>query len=237
MLNYLNRLYPYQAIKLLVKSSKTKQVNKSPIQTDYQAVESTLDKLDRSLLDFTVYRKESSIPNAGLGVFLATAQKIKRGTIVCFYPGTIYLPSEPILLASIANQYILKCIDGLYVDGKPKGLSRRMYQSIYKRENWPGTIQMSDQSWLSNDDKEFINPLAVGQYVNNGATSSTFKPNVCYQEVDLPLQFPNHLRRYIPNMYWNSQIDPFLKMRVIVLVTLRDIDDQEELFSTYMDSM
>jgi hypothetical protein len=60
---------------------------------------------------------------------------------------------------------------------------------------------------------------------------------VCYQEVDLAIGFPHHLRRYIPNMYWDSQLDPLSNqpMRIVALVALRDIQHGEELFSTYMD--
>lgn len=64
------------------------------------------------------------------------------------------MPSEPILFVSIANQYILKCVDGIYVDGKSKGLSKRVYKSIYKRENWPGAIQISDWTWMNDNDME-----------------------------------------------------------------------------------
>ncbi|KAI9469953.1 MAG: hypothetical protein EXX96DRAFT_588164 [Benjaminiella poitrasii] len=230
--------YPFQALKLRVKSLNYKQVVVSPIvnrveKVDYQTVENTLKRINEAQLDFTVFKKTSSIPNAGLGVYLS-GQDQRKGTIVSFYPGLIYMPYEPILLASIANQYILKCVDGVFVDGKPTGLSRRIYQSIYKRENWPGAIQISDETWLNDNT---LNPLAIGQYVNNGMSSAPFEPNVCYQEVDLPVQFPNHLRRYIPNMYWNTQTDPLSNhaMRVVVLVALRDIKVGEELFSTYMD--
>lgn len=64
-----------------------------------------------------------------------------------------------------------------------------------------------------------------------------FEKIVCYQEVDLAIDFPHDLRRYIPNMYWDSQLDPLSNqpMRVVALVALRDIHPEEELFSTYMD--
>lgn len=75
----------------------------------------------------------------------------KKGQILCFYPGTIYLPFDPIFFTSIANQYIIKCVDGLYVDGKSIGLSGKVYKSIYRRENWPGAIQISDWSWMNRD--------------------------------------------------------------------------------------
>jgi hypothetical protein len=101
-------------------------------------------------LPFTLYKKSSSIANAGLGVYLRGVTQPK-GSIVSFYPGTIYMPSEPVLFVSLANQYILKCVDGLYVDGKCTGLSASVYRSLYRRENWPGAVQISDMSWLSQE--------------------------------------------------------------------------------------
>lgn len=40
---------------------------------------------------------------------------------MCLYPGTVYQPFEPLLFVSIANSYILKCFDGIFVDGKKTG--------------------------------------------------------------------------------------------------------------------
>ncbi|KAI8331455.1 hypothetical protein BD560DRAFT_415707 [Blakeslea trispora] len=181
-------------------------------------------------MTFTVETKTSCIPNAGLGVFLKGTMQTK-GTIVSFYPGTIYLPAEPILFVSLANQYILKCVDGLYVDGKPNGLSGRIYQSLYKRENWPGAIQISDMTWIDRHGSVLSNPLAIGQFVNNETSDLT--ANVCYQEIDLPVTFPNDLRYLIPNMYWNPHFQT--STRLVALVALRDIYPGEELRSTYMD--
>ena len=83
-------------------------------------------------------------------------QDQKPGQVVCFYPGTIYMPAEPILFVSLANQYILKCVDGLYVDGKANGLSGQVYQSLYKRENWPGAVQISDMTWMKQKELEYV---------------------------------------------------------------------------------
>ncbi|CAO3632027.1 unnamed protein product [Mucor hiemalis] len=243
MLNYLNRFYPFQSLKLLAKASlkshkkqATLSLVKSPLPVEKAAtaVEKTLSLIDSHALNFTVNRHISSIPNAGYGVYLKGRDQ-KRGQVLCFYPGTIYLPAEPILFVSLANQYILKCVDGLYVDGKRTGLSGKVYKSLYRRENWPGAIQISDWTWMNEKDETLENPLAVGQYVNNG--NSDYKANVCYQEVDLPINFPHKLRKLIPNMYWDTHIDPLsnTEMRVVALVALRDICDGEELFSTYMD--
>ncbi|KAL9544163.1 hypothetical protein PS6_008895 [Mucor atramentarius] len=177
--------------------------------------------------------QDTNSESKGTGAYLYGSTQ-KKGSIVCFYPGTLYMPSEPILFVSIANQYILKCVDGIFVDGKPEGLSKRVYKSLYRRENWPGAIQISDWTWMSKEDSKLSNPLALGQYVNNG--TSTHEANVCYQEIDLPATFPHKLRRLIPNMYWDAYQNPLSnQMRIVALVALRDIQDGEELFSTYMD--
>jgi hypothetical protein len=35
--------------------------------------------------------------------------------------GTVYMPSEPMLFVSLRNRYILKCLDGVFIDGKTTG--------------------------------------------------------------------------------------------------------------------
>lgn len=230
--------YPFQSLKLIAKTTTAagnNAIKSSPLATQdaVSAVESVLKRIDTSAIDFTVKRKASGIPSAGLGAYLHGSTQ-KKGSIVCFYPGTLYMPSEPILFVSISNQYILKCVDGIYVDGKPRGLSKRVYKSLFRRENWPGAIQISDWTWMNEDDTKLSNPLAIGQYANN--STSTHKANVCYQEIDLPTTFPHKLRRLVPNMYWDAYHNPLSgDMRVVALVALRDIRDGEELFSTYMD--
>lgn len=80
------------------------------------------------------------------------------------------MPSEPLLFASLRNRYILKCVDGVYVDGKNTGkylllaclcnasvsdiifylgLSAQIHRSLHKRDNWPGAIVTSDDTWLT----------------------------------------------------------------------------------------
>uniref|UniRef100_A0A8V5G953 SET domain-containing protein n=2 Tax=Melopsittacus undulatus TaxID=13146 RepID=A0A8V5G953_MELUD len=85
---------------------------------------------------------------------------------------------------------------------------------------------MSDESWLT---AALQNPLAVGQYVNN--CSHEKAANVCYQEFDVPAYFPVELKQYLPNIVYSHDIESLL--RCVVLVTLRDIKQGEELFSNY----
>ncbi|XP_010284893.1 PREDICTED: SET domain-containing protein 9-like, partial [Phaethon lepturus] len=94
------------------------------------------------------------------------------------------------------------------------------------RRDQLGPFQMSDESWLT---AALQNPLAVGQYVNN--CSHEKAANVCYQEFDVPGYFPVELKQYLPNIVYSHDIESH--PRCVVLVTLRDITQGEELFSNY----
>ncbi len=48
-------------------------------------------------------------PKVGRGVFVAPGVRdIPKGKVVALYPGTVYEAGQPILLQSVANQYILR---------------------------------------------------------------------------------------------------------------------------------
>ncbi|XP_021373415.1 SET domain-containing protein 9-like isoform X2 [Mizuhopecten yessoensis] len=179
---------------------------------------------------FIVERKQSLIPGGGTGVFVTKGQ-VPKGTVVSMYPGTLYRLGEPILLQSLANPFIFRCIDAVLIDGNDKNISKSIYISCGQRDRH-GPYLTCDLSWVT---QYPINPLAVGQYVNN--QSKLFPANVAYQEFDIPLQFPFHLRKYIPNINYSSSIQEISgqhrQTRVVVLVSLRTIEEGEELFSSY----
>ncbi|KAM4639761.1 SET domain-containing protein 9-like isoform 2-T2 [Amazona ochrocephala] len=175
-------------------------------------------------LGFMVNRDRSSLASAGTGVFV-TKGFVPKGAVVSMYPGTVYRKHEPIFFQSLGNPFIFRCIDGVLIDGNDKGLSRSVYRSCCRRDQL-GPFQMSDESWLTAAPQ---NPLAVGQYVNN--CSHEKAANVCYQEFDVPAYFPVELKQYLPNIVYSHDIESLL--RCIVLVTLRDIKQGEELFSNY----
>lgn len=52
-------------------------------------------------------RDSSLISGAGRGVFVAQG-RIPEGQLVGLYPGCVYQPSQPILLQSLGNPYILR---------------------------------------------------------------------------------------------------------------------------------
>lgn len=175
-------------------------------------------------LGFCIDRKPSTLPFAGTGVFV-TKGFVPKGAIVAMYPGTVYQVYEPILLQSIRNPFVFRCIDGVLIDGNDKGISKMVFKSCSGRDRI-GPFMMSDTSWLTATPQ---NPLAVGQYVNN--CSNERPANVCYQEYDVPDMFPIELRQYLPNVNYCQDTQRLL--RCVVLVSLRDITAGEELFSNY----
>ncbi|XP_053371641.1 SET domain-containing protein 9 isoform X2 [Clarias gariepinus] len=175
-------------------------------------------------LGFCVEKMASSLLGAGTGVFV-TRGRVLRGVPVAMYPGTIYQADEPIFFQSIRNPFVFRCIDGVLIDGNDKGLSRLVFRSCSGRDRL-GPFRLSDSSWLTPCP---ANPLAVGQYVNNCSNENA--ANVCYQELDVPEDFPIELLQYLPNVNYISNTQR--RLRCVVLVSLRDINMGEELFSNY----
>lgn len=175
-------------------------------------------------LGFCIDRKPSSLPSAGTGVFV-TKGFVPRGAVVALYPGTVYQVHEPVLLQSIRNPFVFRCIDGVLVDGKDRGLSGLVFRSCSSRDRM-GPFMMSDTTWLTDRPQ---NPLAVGQYVNN--CSRERPANVCYQEYDVPEDFPLELWQFLPNVNYRPAAGR--PLRCVVLVSLRDISAGEELLSNY----
>ncbi|XP_054843439.1 SET domain-containing protein 9 isoform X2 [Eublepharis macularius] len=175
-------------------------------------------------LGFSITRRHSSLVSAGTGVFVTRGCVPKR-TVVAMYPGTVYENYEPIFFQSLGNPFIFRCIDGVLIDGNDKGISKAVYRSCSKRDQL-GPLKMNDVSWLGD---AVWNPLAVGQYVNN--CSADKAANVCYQEFDIPECFPIQFKQYLPNVSYSYEVQR--RLRVVVLVALRDIAPGEELFSNY----
>ncbi|XP_069127293.1 SET domain-containing protein 9-like isoform X2 [Argopecten irradians] len=211
------------------KTSDPWEAPKLTIEEQYIQYKRNL-RVMKECVGFTTERKPSLIPGGGTGVFV-TEGEVPQGTVVSMYPGTIYRPGEPVLLQSLANPFIFRCIDAVLLDGNDKNISKFIYKSCGQRDRH-GPYLTCDLTWVTPNP---VNPLAVGQYVNN--QSKQFPANVAYQEFDIPLEFPFHLRKYIPNINYSSSIQDGLTeqrlTRVVVLVSLRRIEQGEELFSSY----
>ncbi len=50
--------------------------------------------------------------------------------ITQFFPGTVYLPSEPVLLQSLGNPFLFRCADGWVIDGHSHKLSGWIYKYV-----------------------------------------------------------------------------------------------------------
>ncbi|KIH46853.1 hypothetical protein ANCDUO_23091, partial [Ancylostoma duodenale] len=173
-------------------------------------------------LGFKLVRKPSSIENCGRGIFVEKG-RIPPRTVVSLYPGTIYNPWDSILLQSIGNQFILRCRDGVIVDGNDVRLSRRVHRSCCYRDLAPA---VSDLTWLEENPFNFLN---MGQYVNNEPGQRLH--NVQYVDFDI-YKWPVRLRKFLPYAVYSPHRD--LPLRVVVLVSVREIVDGEELFSAYV---
>ncbi|BFZ16596.1 hypothetical protein BsWGS_19635 [Bradybaena similaris] len=187
-------------------------------------------KLMKSLAGFTVERSPSVLSSGGTGVKV-TSGVVPQFSITSLYPGLIYEPQDPILFQSIGNPFIFRCADGILIDGNDQALSKFLYKSCQGRDScWP--LPACDDSWLTPYPSC---PLNIGQYVNNH--NKQYPANVAYQEFNLPSDFPARLRQYLPNNHYTPSFIAAegiaRELRVVGLVSLREIHCGEELFSSY----
>lgn len=90
------------------------------------------------------------------------------------------MPSEPLFFPSLGNKYIFRCSDGIHIDGNDRFISKSIYKSCAARDIFDYETPACDTSWLTS---HLINPLNVGQYVNNRSHSRD--NNVIYQECSI----------------------------------------------------
>ncbi|KAI8621306.1 hypothetical protein BC830DRAFT_1163874 [Chytriomyces sp. MP71] len=186
-------------------------------------------------LPFRLRIATSTVPNAGLGVFVAPNPAteppfvVRKHTVVALYPGVVYAPGDPLFFASLRNRYVLQRIDGSFVDGKHNGLSRSLYRSIWARGG-----RIHDAGWLSLRREGTVESWNVGQLVNN-CTGSGADANVMYNEFTLDSTFPDEFRRFIPNVPYSPEE---FEVHGIALVATKDIsfkspDHAVELLASY----
>ena len=99
------------------------------------------------------------------------------------------------------------------------------------RRDQIGPYLPCDTTWLGN---EPLNPLAVGQYVNN--RTKNVPANVAYQEVDIPFKsIAPKLWKNLPNIWYSSGniVNENAFLRAVALVSVREINEGEEVFSSY----
>ena len=107
--------------------------------------------------------------------------------------------------------------------------SSLIYKSVHGRERVNGFEPICDISWLQNDYNLHVNPLNIGQIVNN--QSSIHKASVSYEEINLDSQTSQKILILLPNINYESGIGQYI--RIVPLIALQDIHAGQELFSTY----
>lgn len=101
-------------------SPHSKQLNQSAVWKQHQ-------EILKEHLGFCIRKLPSKIKGGGSGVKV-TDGMIPAGHLAALYPGTIYRPDEPLFFQSIGNPFILKCVDGVYVDGNHRNISKYIYK-------------------------------------------------------------------------------------------------------------
>ncbi|KAJ6641895.1 SET domain-containing protein 9 [Pseudolycoriella hygida] len=191
---------------------------------------------------FLLGRKKSHIVPEGLGVFVIDGT-VNAGSIVGLYPGTVYMPNEPLFFPSLGNTFIFRCSDNVHVDGNDRWISKSIFRSCAVRDQFNFDVPCCDSTWMTQYPQNLLN---IGQYVNNRSTSCD--NNVVYQECNIFLTDANHLRpkdvtedecfpvkfaRFIPNVWSNPENNSRYSLRIIPLVALDDIATGSELLSSY----
>ncbi|KAJ1522647.1 hypothetical protein ONE63_001819 [Megalurothrips usitatus] len=212
----------------IVSDQKLIHVISSSVSTFHQALQESAsvkgETVMRKALGYSIKRAKSGLKGAGTGVVMSAGCAV-RGDFIAFYPGTLYRRFEPLFLPSIGNCFILRCMDGVHIDGNDRLLSKSIYRSCVNRDSF-GRYRAADISWTT---KELTVPWNVGQYVNNGTTE--FPANVAYQELDV-LNFPPELDYLLPNIWYSGSRGRHLRM--VALVAIRKIREGDEILSNYV---
>ncbi|KAE8740943.1 hypothetical protein FOCC_FOCC013556 [Frankliniella occidentalis] len=240
--NYRRRFVPWMATNIKTSSKREVAASTDKVATDERLKNVTM-QLTLSLhkeikssssvdgeavmlntLGYSVKRCKSCIKDAGTGVVM-TSGSARRGDFMAFYPGTLYRRFEPLFLPSIGNHFILRCVDGIHIDGNDRLLSKTIFRSCVNRDSF-GHYQAADITWTT---QKPVVPWNIGQYVNNSTVEHP--ANVAYQEFDI-LDFPSEMDYLLPNIWYSGSRGRHL--RTIALVATRDIQKNEEIFSDYV---
>ncbi len=195
------------------------------------------------LLGFHIYVDKSKIfhQDSGEGVFLSCKQKsVLPGTIIGFYPGVIYsnLTNYPNTYLNDTYSY-LKRYNDFWVD--PNGLIP--YPNYYKDCLSDFKIFLEKEKLSGNKIyyKEIptylLNPLSLGNKINH--CPPNVSSNIKLVDIHIPLNFfPENFNRFFPN-FENDDSFRFSKsfkncFRFIGIMTLREINHNEELYLDYM---
>jgi hypothetical protein len=95
-----------------------------------------------------------------------------------------------------------------------------------------GCLPICDVSWQHDNYNLHVNPLAIGQIVNNCTRPEL--ANVAYEELNIhPDTYCQHDHNDIIALLPNINYEFCNFLRLVPLIAIRDIETHEELFSTY----
>jgi len=119
------------------------------------------------------------------------------------------------------NEFLIKRFDNYVIDGKEDGMSSSVYSSCINRER-------ASHNSLKRVMCSAVNPYAMAQFINHSKNS-----NVMSYGFDFPPHFPSELCAFIPNVSFQADNDEEKLVRSLVMVSLRTINCNEELFLDY----
>mmetsp|Transcript_9820 Transcript_9820/g.14643 ORF Transcript_9820/g.14643 Transcript_9820/m.14643 type:complete len:437 (-) Transcript_9820:29-1339(-) len=195
-----------------------------------------------SHLGFRLYLEESTVSHseAGSGVFLETLKPVSPGTMLGFFPGTIYdsrnlnLKAQKVVASKTELPYLRRFNgNAVYYDDP---LVYPCYKLGYSLEDYLIKLERSGRSKPIEVDSEKINPYALGHKINH--TPPGTAPNVCLLDLEVDKDFlPGYLMRYFPYMEYSSPprgwSEPLGKYHIVVVVALSELRSGEELFLNY----
>lgn len=213
---------------------------------DYQPCFSLINdfyKEMETLLGFHLYVNQSKIyhQDSGEGVFLSCKRKnVLPGTIIGFYPGVIYSDLSDYPFKNFNDVYpFLKRSDNFWVD--PNGLIP--YPNYFMNCLHDFRVFLEREKLVGNNIfyKEvptfLLNPLSLGNKINH--CPPNVSSNVKFVDIHIPCNFlPDNFHRFFPN-YQNDDSFRYTKSfkncyKFIGIMTLREINHNEELYLDYM---
>ncbi|KAJ3274253.1 SET domain-containing protein 9 [Terramyces sp. JEL0728] len=225
MASFWDRFYAMKRVQMALFPTKSNQSNYRGIKPE-QVVEQ-IEQYIKVQPPFELFVKPSTLPNAGLGLFIKPVKDIPSGTVVALYPGLIYDQMDPIFFASINNRYIIRRKNGQFIDGKHCGLSAYMYKSSWNRE-WTWYRVKYDRSWMVLREPGPVASWNVGQLINNGNEYN----NVVYNEFVIEENWKKEWREYIPNVPYTPETSAIHGMALVTCIELVKGVEQE-LLATY----
>jgi hypothetical protein len=183
---------------------------------------------------FSLQIRKSNVEHPESGYGLWVSGQILPGTLIAFYPGSVYLIHKLTKNVIVDNDYMINRYDDVVIDGKNWAL--RAYNSLKQIQQFAMARGEDESSLLDFGALKFRNQFGVGNYINH--PPKDVLPNVAICGIDFYNDdLKNSHKHLLPNFFAQQhgffdfpQEDLFMKS--IVIVAKRSIVD-EELFLNY----